>query len=132
MGSFLLLAICKEYPTRPSPTRPYPETFASVPGPRKLVENSLADGSKEVVGVEYLDGEGALHTLMCDAVILTTGGFGFDHSTGSLMQQYRPDLVGVPTTNGSFATGDGMRFGAEETPANERRPKSPEPPTYSW
>ena len=63
--------------------------------------------------MEYMDGDGNLQTLMCDAVVLTTGGFGFDHSSGSLMQQYRPDLVGVPTTNGSFANGDGMRFGAE-------------------
>ena len=40
-------------------------------------------------------------------------GFGYDHSEGSLMQQYRPDLVGVPTTNGSFANGDGIKFGKE-------------------
>jgi len=80
---------------------------------KKLIQNELPDGSKEVVGVEYEDGDGVLHTLMCDSVILTTGGFGFDHSDGSLMKQYRPDLVGVPTTNGSFANGDGMRFGAD-------------------
>ena len=68
----------------------------------------------EVYGVEYFDErEGSSHTLLCDAVILTTGGFGFDKSDNSLMKQYRPDLVGVPTTNGSFANGDGMRLGAD-------------------
>lgn len=71
------------------------------------------DGDVEVTGVEYEDEEGTLHTLPCDAVVLTTGGFGFDHSDDSLMNKYRPDLVGVPTTNGHFANGDGIKFGAE-------------------
>ena len=63
--------------------------------------------------MEYEDAQGERHSLPCDAVILTTGGFGFDKTEGGLMQQYRPDLVGVPTTNGSFANGDGMKLGAE-------------------
>jgi len=80
---------------------------------KRLLQKTREDGALEVCGVEYADANGELQTLSCDAVILTTGGFGFDHSDGSLMKQYRPDLVGVPTTNGSFANGDGMRFGAE-------------------
>ncbi|GBG33225.1 NADH-cytochrome b5 reductase-like protein [Hondaea fermentalgiana] len=46
-----------------------------------------------------------------DAVILTTGGFGCDKSNDSLLKQHRPDLEGIPTTNGPFATGDGVRMG---------------------
>ncbi|CAE7945907.1 osm1 [Symbiodinium sp. KB8] len=80
---------------------------------KRLLQKTREDGALEVCGVEYMDADGELQTLSCDAVILTTGGFGFDHSDGSLMKQYRPDLVGVPTTNGSFANGDGMRFGAD-------------------
>jgi len=69
-------------------------------------------GNKEVTGVEYEDASGT-QQLMCDAVVLTTGGFGFDHSDGSLMNKYRPDLIGVPTTNGAFANGDGIKYGEE-------------------
>lgn len=71
------------------------------------------DGEEEVVGLEYSDKDGATQMLRCDAVVLTTGGFGYDYSAGSLMSEYRPDLCGVPTTNGSFANGDAIRFGKE-------------------
>lgn len=70
------------------------------------------DGDREVRGVQYTDETGATKEILCDSVVLTTGGFGFDHSEGSLMQQHRPDLIGVPTTNGSFADGSGVKFGA--------------------
>eukprot|EP00931_Biecheleriopsis_adriatica_P099820 TRINITY_DN7458_c0_g1_i1.p1 TRINITY_DN7458_c0_g1~~TRINITY_DN7458_c0_g1_i1.p1 ORF type:complete len:1215 (-),score=298.27 TRINITY_DN7458_c0_g1_i1:144-3380(-) len=80
---------------------------------KRLLHTIGADGLKEVTGVEYEDASGTVHQLMCDSVVLTTGGFGFDHSEGSLMQQHRPDLLGVPTTNGSFANGDGIKFGEE-------------------
>jgi len=66
---------------------------------------------KEVQGVAYVDEAGVQQTLLCDAVVLTTGGFGYDKSEGSLMAKFRPDLLGVPTTNGSFANGDAIRFG---------------------
>lgn len=76
----------------------------------KLLES---DDNQEVVGVEYQDGTGKTEKLMCDAVVLATGGFGFDKSQDSLMAEHRPDLVGVPTTNGAFTTGDGIRCGED-------------------
>jgi flavocytochrome c len=69
------------------------------------------DDDREVEGVEYTDADGKVQQIKCDAVVITTGGFGYDHSSGSLMQEHRPDLVGVPTTNGAFADGSGIRFG---------------------
>jgi len=72
-----------------------------------------ADADREIEGIEYKDPDGNLIQLKCDSVVLTTGGFGYDHSSGSLMQQWRPDLVGVPTTNGAFANGDGVKFGTD-------------------
>lgn len=72
------------------------------------------DDETEVVGVEYRDGQtGELVELKADAVVITTGGFGYDFSPESLMAKHRPDLLGVPTTNGSFANGDGMRWGSD-------------------
>jgi flavocytochrome c len=51
--------------------------------------------------------------VTADAVILTTGGFGNDHTANSLLAEYAPDLVKVPTTNGAFATGDGVKMARE-------------------
>jgi flavocytochrome c len=48
--------------------------------------------------------------LHADAVILATGGFSSDHADSSLMREFAPQLFGFPTTNGLFATGDGVRM----------------------
>merc|ERR1719203_78602 len=44
-------------------------------------------------------------------VILCSGGFGADFTTNSLLAQYRPDLMHLPTTNGEHCTGDGIKMG---------------------
>ncbi|CAK0871628.1 unnamed protein product, partial [Prorocentrum cordatum] len=80
---------------------------------KAIVKGTREDGKEEITSVEYVDKDGAKQTLKCDAVVITTGGFGFDHADGSYMQKYRPDLVGVPTTNGSFANGDGLKLGED-------------------
>ena len=65
-----------------------------------------------VTGVRYTKG-GQEHVLEADAVILATGGFGADsHGPGALLTQHAPTLRLLPTTNGAFATGDGVRLGA--------------------
>merc|ERR1719220_2940472 len=46
-------------------------------------------------------------------VILASGGFGADCTTSSLLAQYRPDLMHLPTTNGEHCTGDGIKMGEE-------------------
>merc|ERR1711979_116793 len=44
-------------------------------------------------------------------VILASGGFGADFTNNSLLAQYRPDLIHLPTTNGEHCTGDGIKLG---------------------
>merc|ERR1712217_985259 len=44
-------------------------------------------------------------------VILASGGFGADFTSTSLLAQYRPDLIHLPTTNGEHGTGDGIKMG---------------------
>merc|ERR1712241_659849 len=44
-------------------------------------------------------------------VIFATGGFGADFTQQSLLAQYRPDLMHLPTTNGEHCTGDGIKMG---------------------
>merc|ERR1712224_614717 len=44
-------------------------------------------------------------------VIFASGGFGADFTQNSLLAQYRPDLMHLPTTNGEHCTGDGIKMG---------------------
>jgi len=87
---------------------------------------------KTVTGVTYEDlTTGKIQTLSADAVVLTTGGYGCDLTPTSLLKEHRPDLLGseangnggnggngkelktlgMPSTNGAFATGDGVKMG---------------------
>ena len=43
--------------------------------------------------------------------MLTTGGFSADHDNEtSLLTEFAPGLLQLPTTNGKFATGDGVKM----------------------
>jgi len=74
----------------------------------------------EVVGINYVGpllepaGEEAVgdgeHLLQADVVILASGGFGANHD---MLMSHNPDLKGFATTNGAWATGDGMRIGEQ-------------------
>jgi flavocytochrome c len=44
-------------------------------------------------------------------VIFASGGFGADFTQDSLLAQYRPDLLHLPTTNGEHCTGDAIKMG---------------------
>jgi len=70
---------------------------------------SLVTNGDMCVGVEY---EKAGQTFKeFGPVILATGGFGADFGSDSLLAQYRPDLLHLPTTNGEHCTGDGIKMG---------------------
>ena len=69
------------------------------------------DGSPErVIGVECKTADGGKIQLIADNVILATGGFAADRSSGSYLEQYRPELLAMPATAGGFSTGDGVRL----------------------
>jgi len=76
------------------------------------------DGEEEVVGIEYTDKAGGAGQLRADAVVLTTGGWGFDKTENGLMAKYSPELLGIPTTNGSFAMGDAIKIASEAVGAS--------------
>lgn len=78
----------------------------------KLLYNIDEDGVKTVTGalVKSEDSDSPSE-ILADSVVLATGGFGCCRSQDGLMKRFRPDLVGVPTTNGPFATGDGVLLG---------------------
>ncbi|CAK0798423.1 unnamed protein product [Prorocentrum cordatum] len=72
------------------------------------VTKLLTSGSS-CVGCSYEKG-GQVFSEM-GPVILATGGFGADFTSNSLLAQYRPDLMHLPTTNGEHCTGDGIKMG---------------------
>lgn len=49
-------------------------------------------------------------TVSAAAVVLTTGGYAYDRSEGSLLHTYAPDKAYLPTTSGPQATGDGLKL----------------------
>jgi len=49
--------------------------------------------------------------MQARAIILATGGYANDHTDTSLLEEFRPDLIDIPTTNGPWATGDGVKLG---------------------
>ncbi|KAF4674429.1 fumarate reductase [Perkinsus olseni] len=76
---------------------------------------------KTVEGVRYTigDNEETIEVLS-NSVVLATGGFGFDVSSGSLMAEYRPDLLDFPTTLGPHTTGDGIKIAVRDADAGLR------------
>lgn len=57
-----------------------------------------ADGnSRRVTGVQYTKAETQTVSSVHGAVVFTTGGFAGD--TWGLLEKYRPDLAGLPSTN---------------------------------
>merc|ERR1719247_2180680 len=77
----------------------------------KAKATKLVMNGKACVGVEYELGGKAMQEH--GPVIICTGGFGADFTSNSLLAQYRPDLMHLPTTNGEHCTGDGIKMGEE-------------------
>merc|ERR1712173_397895 len=67
------------------------------------------DAGNACVGLVYE--KGGADKKEYGAVILASGGFGADFTQNSLLAQYRPDLMHLPTTNGEHCTGDGIKMG---------------------
>ncbi|SMN18179.1 similar to Saccharomyces cerevisiae YEL047C FRD1 Soluble fumarate reductase, required with isoenzyme Osm1p for anaerobic growth [Maudiozyma saulgeensis] len=65
------------------------------------------DGERNVTGVQYQDKEGNKHTIATSYVVFCSGGFGFSKD---MLKRYAPDLIDLPTTNGSQTTGDGQNI----------------------
>ncbi|CAK5056062.1 unnamed protein product [Meloidogyne enterolobii] len=61
---------------------------------------------------DFVTGVRVLEEIAGKAVILTTGGFSADREKDktSLLLEFAPSLLSYPTTNGGFATGDGVKM----------------------
>ena len=92
----------------------YEDICASQPDKARLINKArvtkLLTDSKtgEVTGIEFVkDNKTQRET---GPVIVATGGFGSDFAPEGLIKKYRPDLHHLPTTNGDFSTGDGIKM----------------------
>jgi len=70
---------------------------------KKLIKNG-----NEVVGVEFIK-DGKTFTEY-GPIVLATGGYAADFTETSLLKKHRPDIYDLPTTNGDFSTGDGLKM----------------------
>merc|ERR1712232_939092 len=75
----------------------------------KACANKLLLINGACVGLVYI--KGGLETKEYGPVIFASGGFGADFTQNSLLAQYRPDLLHLPTTNGEHCTGDAIKMG---------------------
>ncbi|KAI8846936.1 FAD binding domain-containing protein [Chytridium lagenaria] len=74
------------------------------------VEELIGDEEKGVSGVRFM-ANNQCQELPANAVILASGGFANDHTDTSLITRHAPHLLGIATTNGPWATGDGVKMG---------------------
>ncbi|GAA5949272.1 hypothetical protein JCM3765_003355 [Sporobolomyces pararoseus] len=70
------------------------------------VQELIKEGDK-IVGVEY-EYQGKKHRAH-GPVVLSTGGYAADFAKDGILAQYRPDTLGLPTTNGDHCTGSGLK-----------------------
>jgi len=62
-----------------------------------------------VYGVVYTDKDGATKEAY-GPVIIATGGYAADFAPDGLLQEFRPNWLHLPTTNGEHSTGDGIKM----------------------
>ncbi|MBE3112371.1 MAG: FAD-binding protein [Acidobacteria bacterium] len=75
---------------------------------KKARVTSLNKEGNHVSGVTFeVNGESS---NLEGPVILATGGYAADFTDTSLLQKHRPDTMGLATTNGAHATGDGQKM----------------------
>ncbi|KAI8900298.1 FAD binding domain-containing protein [Globomyces pollinis-pini] len=78
-----------------------------------LTESTLVSIEQEngrIVGVKYRSKESEVQYLETNSLALTTGGFSNDHSSDSLLTEFNNSVKVYPTTNGKWATGDGIKI----------------------
>ena len=75
----------------------------------QLLKNETAN---EIYGLKYKrENESAENTIYCNAIILTSGGYGHDFGDDGLLKEFVPDYMNYPTTNGEQSVGSGIKLG---------------------
>ena len=75
---------------------------------KKARVTSVNKEGNKVTGVNY-----EFNKEQCSVdgvVVLATGGYAADFSENGLLKQHRPDTFNLSSTNGTHATGDGLKM----------------------
>jgi flavocytochrome c len=80
----------------------------------EILTNSRVNDVKRTASSEYIvyyTGQDHDSTLSANSVIFTTGGYSHDWTSSSLLQEFGSErILSLPTTNGPWATGDGLKI----------------------
>jgi len=68
----------------------------------------IQDNQGVVIGVEY-EKDGKTFQEY-GPVVIATGGYAADFAENGLIKKHRPDIYHLPTTNGDWSTGDGLKM----------------------
>ena len=75
----------------------------------KLLKNET---NNKIYGLKYKK-DNSEYTIYCKAIILSSGGYGHDFGGHGLLNEYAPELMNFPSTNGDFSKGSGIKLGRE-------------------
>eukprot|EP00828_Plagiopyla_frontata_P029655 TRINITY_DN383_c0_g1_i1.p1 TRINITY_DN383_c0_g1~~TRINITY_DN383_c0_g1_i1.p1 ORF type:complete len:402 (+),score=68.42 TRINITY_DN383_c0_g1_i1:505-1710(+) len=78
----------------------------------------IDEEKKEIQGIRYINQSQENQTIQTRALILACGGFANDHTDSSLLSEFAPSLLEVPTTNGLFASGDCIKIARKTVDAH--------------
>ena len=77
-----------------------------------LTELLKNENNNEVYGLKYKrNNESTDNKIYCDAIILTSGGYGHDFGDDGLLKELVPEYMNFPTTNGEQTIGSGVKLG---------------------
>lgn len=77
-----------------------------------LTELLKNENNNEVYGLKYKrNNESTDNKIYCDAIILTSGGYGHDFGDDGLLKEFVPEYMNFPTTNGEQTIGSGVKLG---------------------
>ncbi|CCH60880.1 hypothetical protein TBLA_0D03810 [Henningerozyma blattae CBS 6284] len=72
----------------------------------KVVDLNLNNDSA-ITGIQYMNEENETITIQTKHVVFCSGGFSFSRE---MLKEFAPQLMDLPTTNGSQTTGDGQKL----------------------
>ena len=103
IGSYLISKVSKVVKNSNKITIYYNSTLT------ELLKN---ENNNEVYGLKYKrNNESTDNKIYCDAIILTSGGYGHDFGDDGLLKEFVPEYMNFPTTNGEQTIGSGVKLG---------------------
>ena len=76
-----------------------------------VIELLKNDTNNKIYGLKYKETDSEENnTIYCKAIILTSGGYGYDFGENGLLNEFVPQYMNYPTTNGELTLGTGIKL----------------------